>query len=66
MEIVSARGRSEALVEITRHQVRGGDIAGAAQPIALAVEAADATTDAAGRARALARIAGTQLDAFTD
>ena len=65
-EIVSARDRSGALVEIARHRVRGGDIAGAAQPIALAVEAAEAIPDAAGRARALARIAGTQLDTITD
>ena len=65
-EIVSARGRSEALVEISRHRVRGGDIAGAVQPIALAVEAVEAITDAAGRAQALARIAGTQLDAITN
>ena len=66
LEIVSARGRSEALVEIARHRVRGGDIARAVQPIALAVEGAEAITDAAGRARTLARIAGTQLDAITD
>ena len=66
LEIASAGSRSEALVEIARHRVRGGDIAGAAQPIALAVEAAEAITDAAGRARALARIAGIQLDSITD
>ena len=61
----SAAGRSEALVEIARHRIQGGDIGGAAQPIALAVEAAEAITDAAGRIRALARIAGTQLDTIT-
>ena len=66
LEIVSAGGRSEALVEIARHRVRGGDIGGAAQPIALAVEVAEAIKDAGGRAQALARIAATQLDAITD
>ena len=66
LEIVSAGDRSEALVEIARHRVRGGDIGGAAQPISLAVEAAEAITDAGGRAQALARIAATQLDAITD
>ena len=65
-EIVSAGGRSEALVEIARHRVRGGDVAGAGEPIALAVEGAEAITDAGDRARALARIAGIQLDTITD
>ena len=64
-EIVSTCGRSEALVEIARHRVRDGDIAGAAEPIALAVEAAEAVTDPDGRAGVLARIAGIQLDTTT-
>ena len=52
-------------MEIARHRVRGGDIGGAAEPIVLAVEAAEEIADAAGRAGALARIAGIQLDANT-
>ena len=61
-EIVSARARAGTLVNIARYQARGGDVAGTAQPIAVALEAAGAIADSSERALAFAEIAGIELD----
>ena len=54
--------RSGALVNIAKIRVRDGDVAVAAQPIALAVEAAGAIADTSERALAFTEIAEIQLD----
>ena len=64
-EIVSARVRSAALVNLARIRARDGDLAGAAQPIALALEAAGAIADSWEGVLALEEIAETQLDAIS-
>ena len=64
--IACADARCAALANIARIQVRDGDPGGAAQPLALALESAEAIPDGSRRAPALAKIAEIQLDVIAD
>ena len=63
-EIASGRIRSGALVDTARMRAREGDIAEAAQAIALALQAAEEIGDGVERAQAFVDIAGVQLCAI--
>ena len=63
-EIATAWIRSSAFADIARLRTQGDGVSEAAQPIALAIEAAGATENSSRRAQVLSEIARVQLDAI--
>ena len=62
--IACADAQCAALADIARIRLRDGDPGGVVQPVALALESAEAMSDGSRRAPALAEIAEMQFDAI--